>query len=294
MHCSHKKKQEEYMQFDANGWLDEAIEIDYLNKSMDRQGYKPTHIVLHGTAGGSKAEDIANYFATSSVEASSHFIDGQDGHIVQGVPCSLAAWANGAIVSPRIPWPANINPNYYTISIEHCKPSTDNSDQLTDPQKQSSFRLIAAICDHYGIPKRRGDVNGGIVEHADFDTVNRARCPGPYPWDDLWAFLAQGGAAPVQQHLTPDAHMEQAALDEWNSFFVHTLGKTPPPTGLGIYKSWVSRLFDEGRHIGPPITPEYESVDWNGNKIIVQQFADGRCEWDLQGNAHWFSTNGGF
>lgn len=184
-------RMEVQMQFDASGWLDAAIEIDYLNKSMSRQGYKPTHIVLHGTAGGTRAQDTANYFATGSEPASAHFIIGQDGAIVQGVPCSLAAWGNGILNKPSLPFSSAINPNYYTISIEHCKPSLDNSDALTPAQQTSSFHLVQTLCAHYGIPQRRGDLLGGILSHADFDSVSRAHCPGPYPWDGLLAFLQE-------------------------------------------------------------------------------------------------------
>jgi N-acetyl-anhydromuramyl-L-alanine amidase AmpD len=195
----------------VNGWVDVAVEIDYLNKSMPRAGHKPTHIVLHGTAGGSQAQNTANYFKTSAVQSSAHLIIGQDGTIVQGVSMDNAAWGNGILLNPRLPWPPNVNPNLYTISIEHCKPSTDNSDQLTDAQKQSSFGLIKCICEYYGIPKKRGDVTGGIVEHADFDSVNRARCPGLYPWDKLLEFLSEPAlpAANITQAL---AALNTAAL----------------------------------------------------------------------------------
>src|SRR5437660_10481344 len=115
------------MKFDANGWLDEAIEIDYLTKSMDRQGHRITHIVNHGTAGGSSARDVANYFATSDVPASAHFVIGADGTIVQGIPVTNAAWGNGIITAGHAPWlREDVNPNLYTVSIEHVKPSTDN------------------------------------------------------------------------------------------------------------------------------------------------------------------------
>lgn len=181
----------------VDGWIDTATEIDYGNKSMDRQGYRPTHICLHGTAGGTSAEAIANYFKTSDVDASAHIIIGTDGEVVQGIDMDVAAWGNGVINQPAIPWPATVNPNYYTISIEHCKASTDNSDQLTEPQKQASFQVIQAICDYYDIAKRRGDVHSGIVSHADFDQVNRARCPGAYPWDELIEYLQSGGGPMV-------------------------------------------------------------------------------------------------
>lgn len=172
-----------------NGWLDEAIEIDYGAKSMSRVGYKPTHIVLHGTAGGSSAQGIANYFATSTVQASAHFIIGQDGAIVQGISADDAAWGNGILDHPRFPFPTDANPNLYTISIEHVKAATDNSNALTDAQKAASFKLIQLLCQQYNIPARPGDVSGGVLSHADFDSVSRARCPGLYPWSDLWAYL---------------------------------------------------------------------------------------------------------
>jgi N-acetyl-anhydromuramyl-L-alanine amidase AmpD len=177
----------------VNGWVDEAIEIDYAQKSMSRSGYKPRYIVVHGTAGGSSAENIANYFATSDVQSSTHFIIGRDGHIVQGLSMDVAAWGNGTITAGHASYlPDNVNPNFYTISIEHVKPSTDNSDVLSSIQEDKSFRLIRCICDAYGIPKRAGDKNGGIIAHADIDPINRSRCPGPYPWERLWTFLKGG------------------------------------------------------------------------------------------------------
>jgi hypothetical protein len=189
------------MQFDKKGWLDEAVKMPYLEKSMSRAGLAVSHVVLHGTAGGTRAEDIAkNIFQNPAYQSSTHFVIGKDGTIVQGVPCSLAAWGNGYLITPRLPFPPAINPNLYTVSIEHCKnqrdPTTgrlDNSDPLTDPQKLSSFRLVRALCEHYHIPKSRGDVHGGIVEHADFDMATRSHCPGPYPYDELWSFFSSGG-----------------------------------------------------------------------------------------------------
>ncbi len=178
----------------VDGWLDVAIEIDVLNKSMSRNGYAPKYIVLHGTAGGSSAQNIATYFQTSNVDASTHFVVGQDGTIVQCIPTTLAAWGNGVLTDRHATYlpPISINPNFYTISIEHVKPSTDNSDQLTDKQQQASFTLIDCLCRYHAIPRRAGDALGGIIRHADIDPVNRSRCPGPYPFDALWTFLSEG------------------------------------------------------------------------------------------------------
>lgn len=192
----------------VNGWVDEAIEIDYPQKSMSRSGYTPKYIILHGTAGGSSAEAIANYFATSSEDASSHFIIGQDGHVVQGISMNDAAWANGPIDGTPADnlgfrtesdgihrdswWNPNLNPNYITISIEHCKAHDDNSDQLTPAQQNASFQLVQCICDTYNIPKRFADANGGIAGHFSMSAENRQRCPGIYPWQELFDYLNSG------------------------------------------------------------------------------------------------------
>src|SRR2546430_2762917 len=220
------------MQFDQHGWLDEAIEIDYLNKSMERQGHKITHIVNHGTAGGSSAEAIGNYFATSTVDASSHFVIGQDGTIVQGINVALAAWGNGIITAGHAPYiREDVNPNLYTVSIEHVKSATDNSNALTPIQAQKSFELIKCLCDTYGVPKRPGDANGGIISHADLDPINRARCPGPYDWNGLWNYL-KGATQPmaIQQ---PTANQIKSANDCWDSVLKNTAaGAAPRGTGI--------------------------------------------------------------
>jgi hypothetical protein len=177
----------------VNGWIDTAVEIDYGAKSMSRNGWKPMYICLHGTAGGSSAQAIATYFRDSDVEASAHIVIGQDGTVVQGISMEVAAWGNGVFTAGHKSWLPDANPNYYTISIEHVKSATDNSNQLTDAQKRASFQVIDCICNAYGILRRAGDARGGLISHADIDPVNRSRCPGPYPWDELYKYLNSGG-----------------------------------------------------------------------------------------------------
>lgn len=170
-----------------------AIVIANQNCFPGRNGYKPSWVILHGTAGGTSAQTIANYFASTqggNNPVSSHYIIGQDGTIVQTISESDGAWGNGYLSTGHDSWwNPNINPNNTTISIEHCKPSQDNSDALTPPQQEASFKLIQHICQRWNIPSRLADANGGITGHFSIDPVNRSRCPGLYPWDQLWAFL---------------------------------------------------------------------------------------------------------
>jgi len=73
--------------------------------------------------------------------------------------------------------------------------------------------------------------------------------------------------------------MNQAAIDCWLSTGLKLNRAT------GIYKDWLS-LYLTGHSKGPPLTGEYQTVDWSGKKIVAQEFRGGRCEWD--GAPHWF------
>ncbi len=167
----------------------EVIIIPSPNYFAGRAGHQARWIIIHGTAGFSSAQEVGYYFKGAKV--ATHYIIGQDGMIVRCVSEQDSAWGNGGVTKGHDPWWSRaINPNYLTISIEHVKPSKDNSDELTEIQKMVSFRLIRAICERHHIPQRKADANGGITGHFSMDPVNRHFCPGPYPWDDLFAFLA--------------------------------------------------------------------------------------------------------
>lgn len=174
------------------------------NYFPNRVGHVPKWVIVHGTAGGSSAANIAAWFANPASEVSAHYIVDRDGNFIQCVEESAAAWANGVISGQpatlgfrtigdgvhRDPWwTPSIDPNYQTISIEHVKASTDNSDELTVQQINTSFALIGAICDRWSIPKRFADASGGITGHFSMDPLNRSMCPGPFPWAQLWTYL---------------------------------------------------------------------------------------------------------
>jgi N-acetyl-anhydromuramyl-L-alanine amidase AmpD len=165
-----------------------ALWIPSNNYFPARSGHSPRWIILHGTAGFTSAEEVGYYFQQADV--ATHYIIGQDGILVQSVGEENSAWGNGGVTEGHDPWWSHrLNPNRVTISIEHVKPSRDNSDELTDIQKQVSFSLIQRICDRHNIPKRWADEHGGITGHYSMDPLHRSFCPGPYPWDELFTFL---------------------------------------------------------------------------------------------------------
>jgi N-acetyl-anhydromuramyl-L-alanine amidase AmpD len=188
-----------------------ALWIPSPNRWHGREGKTPHYVILHGTAGFTTAQDVAHYFADSSSQVSANYVVGRDGVICQCVSEADAPWANGGISGPSGHagnglhhdswWDSGINPNLLTIAIEHVKPHIDNSDVLTEAQKQASFKLIKHICERHHIPKRYATNQGGITGHFSMDPVNRSRCPGPYPWDELWAFLKKS-EAPDMLHIS--------------------------------------------------------------------------------------------
>ncbi len=121
-------------------------------------------IVVHYTANpGTGALANRNYFEglkdTHATKASSHFIIGLDGEIVQCVPCSEWAYASN-------------ERNEDTISIECCIP--DESGEFTGATYASLVELSSWLCFRYGLTAddllRHYDVTGKIcpknfVEH---------------------------------------------------------------------------------------------------------------------------------
>lgn len=197
--------------------------IQAANHWTGREGQTPRYVILHGTAGFTLAHDVAVYFANPATQASTHYVIGQDGTIIQMVDESDAAWANGPITGPPGVsgdgihhdswWDSGINPNLLAIAIEHVKPHTDNSDVLTDAQKQASFRLILHVCQRHNIPMQYATAQGGIIGHYSTDPVSRSHCPGPYPWDDLWAFLKGSSTMGVPSGWTDDGTTLKAPND---------------------------------------------------------------------------------
>lgn len=159
-------------------------------------GYRPRYVIIHATAGGTSARGIANYFISTegtSKAVSSNYIADPGGEIVCCVPEEHGAYANGVLGAGHDPWWSSaINPNWISISIEIVKSATDNSTEITPQQKASVFKLVRNICARWNIPMRDADFAGGITGHFSIDPVNRSRCPGAFPWGELWQFLRSG------------------------------------------------------------------------------------------------------
>lgn len=187
-------------------------------------------IVIHKTGGDATPQAVYNTFLASGNPGNSvHYAIGTDGSIWQFVPEALGAGGNGRVEPGYDPfWQPYLNEygnlNLCTFSIEHCDASDSNSTPVTPAQKEASFKLVAHLCQKYGIPASH------IKTHASIDPVNRSRCPGNYPMSELIAYIQQGGTMPVptgwkqttvsgvSRLVAPNGHyliagFEQAVLD---------------------------------------------------------------------------------
>ncbi len=120
---------------------------------------KVTAIVVHYVGNpGTTAEQNRSYFNNlaelKNAYASSHYVVGLQGEIIQCVPLDEIAYASN-------------NRNYDTISIECCHQDADG--RFTDDTYNSLVRLVAALCRTYGL-----DPETDVIRHYD---VTGKLCP---------------------------------------------------------------------------------------------------------------------
>mgnify|MGYP001602470590 FL=1 len=121
-----------------------------------RKGYRPEGVVIHIMDGTLVGTD--SWFANPAALVSSHYGIGRTGEVHQYVKEEDTAWHAGRVDAPvwKLVKP-NINPNLYTIGIEH---EGKSDDVWTDAMKQSSGELIREICQRWQIPIDRNHIVG--------------------------------------------------------------------------------------------------------------------------------------
>ena len=127
-----------------------------------------TGIVIHYTANpGSTAQENRDYFNglqySQETSASSNFVVGLDGEIIQCVPTREVAYASN-------------DRNYDTVSIEVCHP--DESGKFTDETYRSLVQLTAWLCLKFNLTA------DDVIRHYD---VTGKNCPKYYvEHEDAW------------------------------------------------------------------------------------------------------------
>lgn len=121
-----------------------------------RNGQKPEAIVVHVMDGNLVGTD--SWFANPASEASSHYGLNQFGEVHQYVQEEDTAWHAGVVLNPQ--WSLlkmGINPNYYTIGIEHEGNATSVWSAV---MKSASVELIREISRRWNIPIDREHIIG--------------------------------------------------------------------------------------------------------------------------------------
>ncbi len=143
-------------------------------------------IVVHYTANpGTTAQQNRDYFEglkdSHETHASSHFVIGLDGELIQCIPCKEISYASN-------------DRNNDTISIECCIP--DDTGRFNDATYQTLVHLVAWLCGRYDLTM------DDVIRHYD---VTGKNCPKYYvEHEDAWKqfkvdvadYIEKNGVAP--------------------------------------------------------------------------------------------------
>lgn len=149
------------------------INVPSPNFYAGRKSYKPEAIVIHIMQGTLYGTD--SWFQSTVSKASAHYGIGKAGQIHQYVNEKDTAYHAGRVNAPQwglIRQNENglyINPDYYTIGIEH---EGDINTEWTSEMYEASSRLIRAISLRWNIPLDRKH----IIGHNEIYSLKK--CPG--------------------------------------------------------------------------------------------------------------------
>lgn len=133
--------------------------------------YTKTQLIFHSTGTRAGARANRNYFAQSGVKVESTFIVDYDGEIVQAMPASARADANGLA-------------NKRAMSVEMVG---EAGEPFTRAQVAAAIKIAEWACSTHPVARRRINAEGasGIGWHVMFGapgpwtSVRGKECPGP-------------------------------------------------------------------------------------------------------------------
>jgi hypothetical protein len=157
--------------------------------SHNRRDSTIEYIVLHHTS-GNRATDALEYWASSNVKASAHYIVEKDGTVIQCVPEERAAWHAGC--SGTLCFFPGMNS--ISIGIEIVNRG-DGQDEYTPEQKNALNELIEYLVEKYGIER------GRIVGHGWITANRQASEPTGFNPEEAWSWTLckrSTGACPIE------------------------------------------------------------------------------------------------
>jgi N-acetylmuramoyl-L-alanine amidase len=138
------------------------------NFRTGRAGFRPEAIVIHIIVGS--LPSAGSTFRNPNSSVSAHYAVGKAGEVHQYVKETDTAFHAGIVAQPA--WKhirAGINPNLYTVGIEH---EGQPDDLWTDDQYRSSAALVREISVRWNIPLDRDH----IIKHHEIRCTKT--CPG--------------------------------------------------------------------------------------------------------------------
>lgn len=141
-----------------------------VNYTKGRSGYRPEAIVIH-IAEGSLIGGYS-WFNNPNSKVSSHYMVSKNGTIWQFVKLEDTAWHAGGVSNPN--WShlkSGVNPNLYTIGIEH---EGFTGEPWSDAMYNATAELIGQLGRDWGIAVDREH----IIGHYQINSTSRSRCPG--------------------------------------------------------------------------------------------------------------------
>ncbi|MGH7505190.1 MAG: N-acetylmuramoyl-L-alanine amidase [Longimicrobiales bacterium] len=222
------------------------------NRSKGRGGFRPEAIVIHIMEGTLAGTD--NWFLNPVSQVSAHYGVGRNGEIHQYVAEGDAAWHAGRVYGSE--WSGRkprVNPNLYTIGIEH---EGNANSEWPHAMYEASAALIREIAHRWSIPLDREHVIGHREIYA------RKTCPGSkVDLDRLIAMARADAVDPDRYNLVEQSGTVTTRVDL-------NLRKSAPTTATTVVHTI-------------PAGSAVEHTGWTSNGLAVN------------GNAHWYRDGTG-
>lgn len=228
------------------------------NRTTGRGGFRPEAVVVHIMEGTLAGTD--SWFRSPQSKVSAHYGIGRNGEVHQYVNENDSAWHAGRVWGST--WKLRkegVNPNRYTIGIEH---EGQGDDEWTDAMYRTSAALIRDVCHRWSIPIDRDHIVGHREIYA------HKTCPGSKVDLDRLIRLAREEAVSEQVYnFVPDRGTVTARSD---------LNVRPAP----------NTDRDPVRTVQAGATLEH--VGWTSNGLSVH----GNAHWYRDGDGDYFWAGG--
>lgn len=235
-----------------------AMGLEFLTGRMYTAGEVKDAVYGPSYTGGTAAIKYEQYCADQGVVLSP--INGNSAQLVQALKAEISAGHPTIITEP----------DPYEAGWSHCcAPFAFNTEAQTitvvDPWIDANVTKTEAVWSSQLL----------------FSQIWTLKKKDTQPERNTWMSTSQADQAVTYWHATTAISSPTGNQGHGGIF---PAGETPN-LGTGIGQSW-QQEYMSGRVWGPPLSYEFDAVDWNGHKITVQHFAGGRCEWD--GQPHWY------